>query len=305
MDGITGYGCPSFQNYANGKPCAGAVNITNTPLSRFFQRYLLQKAMSVYKFELPEHWSREYFLYTLYCWGFIAVVNTNKFGVIPQGCGLKGYDVFYRPTNAVISNPLLRGILTPRIGTQCTVIKLQPDYGGIMDIVTFYADMMALSAQTAGVNLVNSKLSYVFAAKNKAAAQTFKKLYDNVASGEPMTVVDRELFNSDGTPAWQAFEQNVGQNYIAGQIIDDLRKWEQRFDTAIGIPNANTEKRERLVVDEVNSNNIETISLCEMWLDELQKSFNATSKMFNIDLSVDWRFNPGIKEVGKNESASV
>ena len=172
---ITGYGCPSFQNYANGKD-APNVCVTNTALSRFFQRHLLQKAMSVFKFDLPEHWSKDYFLYTLYCWGFLAVVNTNAFGVIPQGCGLQGYDVFYRPTNAVISNPLLKGILTPRIGKQCTVIKLQPDYGGIMDLVTFYADMMALSAQTAGVNLINSKMSYVFAAKNKAAAQSFKRL---------------------------------------------------------------------------------------------------------------------------------
>ena len=306
MDGITGYGCTSFQNYANGKQCPTTVHITNTPLSRFFQRYLLQKAMSVYKFGLPEHWSREYFLYTLYCWGFIAIVNTNKFGVIPQGCGLQGYDVFYRPTNAVISNPLLKGILTPRIGTQCTIIKLQPDYGGIMDLVTFYADMMALSAQTAGVNLVNSKLSYVFAAKNRAAAQTFKKLYDNVASGEPMTVVDKELFNADGTPAWQAFEQNVGQNYIAGQIIDDLRKWEQRFDTAIGIPNANTEKKERLVVDEVNSNNVETVSMCEMWLEELKRSFEQTNAMFGTSLSIDWRVNPYKgKDGDKNVSNSI
>ena len=289
---ITGVGCPPLYNYANGKPDPQNIHVTNTPLSLFFQRYLLQKAMSVFKFTLPENWSREYFLYTLYCWGFLSVVRTDKFGVIPQGCGLQGYDVFYRPTNAVISNPLLRGIMTPRIGKQCTIIRLQPDYGGIMDLVTFYADMMALCAQTAGVNLVNSKLSYVFAAKNRAAAQSFKKLYDNVASGEPMTVVDKELFNADGTPAWQAFEQNVGQNYIAGQIIDDIRKWEQRYDTAIGIPTANTEKRERLIVDEVNSNNVETVTLCSSWLEELKRCFDKTSKMFDVELSVDWRVNP-------------
>ena len=303
---ITGVGCPPLYNYANGKPSPQNIHVTNTPLSLFFQRYLLQKAMSVFKFTLPGNWSVDYFLYTLYCWGFLSVIRTDKFGVIPQGCGLQGYDVFYRPTNAVISNPLLRGIVTPRIDKQCTIIRLQPDYGGIMDLVTFYADMMALSAQTAGVNLVNSKLSYVFAAKNRAAAQSFKKLYDNVASGEPMTVVDKELFNTDGTPAWQAFEQNVGQNYIAGQIIDDIRKWEQRFDTAIGIPTANTEKKERLIVDEANSNNVETVTLCSSWLEELKRCFDKTNKMFDVELSVDWRFNPleSVKGGGANVSDS-
>ena len=118
-----------------------------------------------------------------------------------------------------------------------------------------------------------------------------------------MTVIDKDLFNPDGSPAWQMFDQNVGQNYIAGQIIDDLRKWEQRFDTAIGIPNANTEKKERLITDEVNANNVETTSLCELWLDELEKSFEATNKMFGLGLSVEWRHNPHkqeVKEGGQN-----
>lgn len=43
------------------------------------------------------------------------------------------------------------------------------------------------------------------------------------------------------------------------------------FDTDIGIPNANTDKRERLITDEVNSNNAETLSKCALWLDQCQK----------------------------------
>lgn len=285
---VVGLGCPSFSNYNGGR---GAVDVfsTNPQLSAFFQRYLLQKAISVFRFKLPESWCNDYFVYSLYCWGFVAVINTDKFGVIPQACGLQGFDVFYRPTNAVISNPLLNGITMPRIGTQCALVKLQPDYGGIMDLVSFYANMMALCATTAGVNLYNSKLSYVFAAGTKAAAASFETMYSDIAKGKPVSIVDKNLFNADGSPAWQLFQQNVGQNYIANKLIDDLRKWEQRFDTAIGIPNANTEKRERLNVDEVNANNVETRSLCELWLEELRKGFAIANKMFGLELAVDWR----------------
>ena len=295
MNIITGYGVPSFNDYANGKP-APLDGIVDPAFSRFFQRYLLQKAMSVFKFTIPERWCKDYFLYTLYCWGYISIVNTDKFGPIPQACGLQGYDVFFRPTNAIISNPVLHGILTPHIGTQCALVKLQPDYGGIVDLVTFYADMMALSAMTAKVNLANSKMSYVFAAKNKSAAASFEELYKNVSSGKPMSIIDKSLFNEDGSPSWQMFEQNVGQNYIAGQIIDDIRKWEQRFDTAIGIPNANTEKRERLITDEVNANNVETRTLCELWLEEIQKGFATANSLFDLELSVEWRNDPGKTE---------
>lgn len=305
MDSI-GIGVPANYDHINAKNSIvspSTVHIQDTGLSNFFRRYLLQKAISVFKWDLPETWASNYFLYCLYCWGYVCVVNTDKFGVIPQSCGLRGYDVMYQPTNAIITNPLLRGILEPRIGKDCVLIKLQPDYGGIYDIVSFYGDMMALCARSAGVNLLNSQLSYVFAAQNKTAAESFKKLYDNIASGEPATVIDKNLVNSDGSMSWQLFDQNVGQNYIAGTILDDMRKWEMKFDTDIGIPNANTEKKERMIVDEVNSNNIEVKTKCDLWLDELKKSCSAVNKMFGLKMSVDWRKMPESEE--KNESDSI
>jgi hypothetical protein len=299
MNDVMGYGAPvtyDYINAANSTVSPSTVHIHDTGLARFFRRYLLQKAMSVFKWTIPETWSRDYFLYVLYCWGYISVINTDKYGVIPQACGLQGYDIFYRPTTAVITNPLLSGMKSLRIDKQCTLFKLQPDYGGIMDIVNYYSDMMALCAETAGVNLLNSKLSYVFTAEDKTGAESFKKLYDKVASGEPAVVQDKKLLKADGSPAWQAFEQNVGQNYIVGDILTDMRKIESMFLTAIGIANANTDKKERLITDEVNANNEETRTLCELWLEQLQKACEKTREMFGIEISVDWRIKEQVLE---------
>ena len=295
LNDVPGYGAPVMYDYTNATNSIvspSTVHVQSTGLAHYFRRYLLQKAMSVFEWELPETWSRDYFLYILYCWGFLAVINTDKFGVIPQACGLQGYDVFYRPTTAVITNPLLNGMKSLRIDKQCTLFKLQPDYGGIMDLVNYYADMMALCAETAGVNLLNSKLSYVFSAEDKTAAESFKKLFDKIASGEPATVIDKKLFRQDGSPAWQPFMQNVGQNYIVGDILSDMRKFENMFNTDIGIPNANTDKKERLITDEVQANNTETSSKCALWLEELQKVCEKTRAMFGIEISVDWRVKP-------------
>lgn len=299
-------GAPFFYDHANAmvsQVTPNTVHVKNVGLTRFFQRYLLQKAISVFKWNLPENWSRDYFLYVLYCWGFIAIVNTDKFGVIPQGCGLKGYNVFYQPRSAIIQNPLLSGTLEPVIGKQCTLLKLQPDYGGIMDLVSFYAQEMALASEAIDVNLLNSKLSYVFTASNKNAAESLKKLYDRIASGEPAVVIDKNLYNDDGSVSWEAFQQNVGQNYIAGDLLSDLRKIEAEFDTKIGIPNANTDKKERLITDEVNANNVETRNLPELWLESLQKGCKEANAMFGINISVDWRNEPvqAVEEVQEDE----
>ena len=291
-------GAPYYYNYINAEisqVTPSTVHVKDSGLCRYFTKYLLQKAMSVFEWDLPETWNKDYFLYVLYCWGYVAVINTDKFGVIPQGCGLKGYDVFYAPTNAVIANPLLSGILEPRIGTQCELMKLQPDFSGILDLVGHYAEQMALASQSVSVNLLNSKLSYVFTAKTKALAESLKKMYDQIASGEPAVVIDSRIKNAaDGEETWKSFEQNVGGNYIVTNLLADLRKIEAMFDTEIGIPNANTDKRERLIQDEVNANNIETYSKCAMWLENLQDACRRVNDMFDLSIAVRWREIPGM-----------
>lgn len=305
-------GAPYYYNYINAETSQvtpSTVHVKDSGLCRYFTKYLLQKAMSVFEWDLPATWNKDYFLYVLYCWGYVAVVNTDKFGVIPQGCGLKGYDVFYAPTHAVIANPLLSGILEPRIGTQCELLKLQPDFSGILDLVGHYAEQMALASQSVSVNLLNSKLSYVFTAKTKALAESLKKMYDQIASGEPAVVIDSRLKNAaDGEETWKAFEQNVGGNYIVTNLLADLRKIEAMFDTEIGIPNANTDKRERLIQDEVNANNIETYSKCAMWLENLQDACKRVNDMFGLSIAVRWRVIPemgGASDDGNIEPAGA
>lgn len=279
-----------YQNAYNSRISPSTVHVKNTGLQWFFRRYLLQKIISVYKWEIPETWARNYFLYVLYCDGYLAVVNTDKYGVICQQCTLSGYDIFYQPANALIANPLLTGILEPRIGLQCEIVKLQPDYGGVLDIVNFYSDMLALCAESAGVNMLNTKLAYVFACEGKAQAESFKKLYDSIASGEPAVFADKNLFTDDGNLKTQFFNQNVRNTYIAGDILDDMRRWEMKFDNDIGIPTSNTMKKERLITGELEHSEQESKSKCELWLDELQSCCRKVTKMFpNIKLWVDWR----------------
>jgi hypothetical protein len=285
-----------FYDHINAKESMvspSTMKVHNTGLYRQFQRYLLQEAMSPFKFTFPNTWAKDYVLYVLYLWGYFAIFNTDKFGIIPQQCGLYGYDVFYRPTHCIITNPLFRETYYPKIGKDCTLIKLQPDYGGIMDIVSYYAEMMALCSESVAVNLVNSKLSYVFFAQGTKEGEEVKKIYDQVGAGEPCVVVDKKFRGEDGTLAWEMFDRNVKNNYIASDILSDMKKIKAMFDTEIGIPNTNTDKKERMITSEVLSNNVETLSKCELWLEELQERFEEARNMFGFtkeELNVEWRF---------------
>ena len=280
------------KNLYNAFRSPSTVHVKNTRLQRYFRKYLLQKAISVFTWNLPEEWDKDYFLYTLYGMGFISVLYTDKYGVICQQCAPGGYNLYYRPSYVIVTNPLLNKALTLNIDKDCVLIKLQPDYSSIMDIVSYYADQMALCSEAMGVNLVSTKTGTVFGAESKAQAEAYKKMFDNLSEGDPAVVIGKKLLNDDGTPTWFPFTQHVKESYIVSDVLSDMRKIEAMFDTEIGIPNANTDKRERLIADEVNANNVETASRSELWLETIRKELKKANDMFNLTLSVDWRVNP-------------
>ena len=291
-----------FMNLYNSAISPSTVHCKNTALVNYFTRYLLQKALSVYDFTgLPEEWAVNYFKYCIFAFGYLAVFNTERYGVICQECTLSDtYTLFRQPNIAIITNPVFKKSLELKIGKECEIIKLQPDYGNVMDIVSVYADMMALCLETAGINLLNSKTSYIFMSDNKAAAESFKKLYDKVASGEPMAVIDKNLLNEDGSQNWDFFLQNVGQNFIVDKVMDSLKNLEDQFNTRIGIPNANTQKRERLITDEVKANDVDTHSLVYLWLDTLRDGLERVNKRFGLNLGVEYKYEETALEVAEN-----
>ena len=295
---------PFFADYINGATFSrlepSQVHVANTYLYQYFRRYLLQKAVSVFRWELPREWQRTLFLYCLYCDGHVAIVNTDSFGVIPQPCTLGGRGVQYEPTYVLITNPLLQGILQPRIGTQCAVIRIMPDYGGIMDIINYYARQMALCSETLEINLLNSKLSYVFGVpkggNRKASAETLKKLFDQIMSGVPAAFVDEELTDRNGKPTWQLFLQDVGQNFIAPDVQEQLRKLECEFAAKVGIPsNLATTKKERVNLAEVSANDVETAVGPSQWLELAREGLDTANRLFSLQLSVDWRYEPDVR----------
>lgn len=285
-------------NRYNARIEPSTVHTSDNAKAWYFRRYLIQKILSVFEFKgIPDTWSVDYFLYTLFVCGFVSVIETDKFGVIPQHCSLYGYDVFYRPTNVTISNPLLKGIIQPRIDVECTLIKLQPDYGSCWDIVAYYADLLALATESLGVNMVNSKLAYVFACADKTTAESFKKLYDNISKGDPAVFADKKLFNEDGEPLWTTFQNNLKQNYVAGDILNDMIKIDARFCSEVGIPNVNMAKNSGVTDNEVEANNIDTKTKVSLWLETMQDGIIKTNEMFGLDLSVKLRFKEEVENV--------
>ena len=263
----------------------------NTTLVHFLEKYLIQRVMSVFDFTLPDEIDQRYFKWVLFLNGWIILTYDDTYGALAHYGTIKGRDLYWRPKETTISivdtDPTLCKEINRTLigdGQNAVLMSLQEDYSSIMDLVSFYAEKIALLYESFDTNVLNSHLAYVFGTDSKALANTFKKLYDNIAGGETACVVGKDLFDDEGRPRWTAFFNNLRANYIGGDILMDLAKIRKEFDTEIGIENSNTDKRERITTDEVNSNNLETLTRVEMWRDNMNSCLDRVAELFD-----DWR----------------
>lgn len=263
----------------------------------FWIRALFQRACSTLIIDLPKEWSKDgrkdLFYYILFRNGYLSVFNHEKYGTVFQPCTLYGFDLYYQPTNAIITNPALPTSLDLEIGSECEIIKLCPDYKSIWDIIQYYAEKLALCDSAINMALINSKLAYIFGGKNKASGQCLKKIVDKINKGEPTVVFDMKVTagtdDSDESP-WHEFSRNVKESYITSDLLQDFQTILNAFDCEIGIPTVPYQKKERMVTSEAESKQLDATSRATVWYETLKTCIETVNEKFNLDISVELRF---------------
>lgn len=277
------YGC---ENIYNSTRSPAAVHCSDNNLFYYFFNILLDEIISVFKWNIPEEWDERFFLYNLYLRGFLGIYKDPLFGVIPSQISLSGVGVFYQPTEATTINPLTNQ-QTLIIDSEIAVLKLREDYRAPIDLIAYYADLMALTAQSLGVNILNSKVTNIFSATKKSTAESLKKAFDEVASGKPAVIVDKSLVDDGSLEKY-----SLATDLKAQDLHNEFQRIHNEYLTQIGVNNIDSVKKERLIVDEANANNDVTELKASLWLESLQKGCRKVKELFNVDMSVDWRFKP-------------
>ena len=293
-------------NIINGTYIPSQVKSYNNQQFCLWQRALFQRACSVIKIELPKDWIKHLDLmyWTLFTRGFCGVGYLPEVGKWFNPVSLTGYDFYYAPTKAILANPALKDSSRElEIGRDVEILKLTPDYMGIWDVISYYAEKLATMDIAINTAIINTKFAYVVGAKNKAAAEVLKKLFDKVNSGEPAVFFDKKLAN-DGTDQdepWQAlFRDNLKQSYIITDLLRDFQTIINDFDTEIGIPTIPYEKKERLIADEANSKQIDAQSRSIIWYEELKRTSEICNEFLGLpvgnNIRVELRYKEEVKK---------
>lgn len=131
------------------------------------------------------------------------------------------------------------------------------------------------------VNLNHSKTPYVLSG-TKEQMLTIKNLIEQITGNEIAIIVDKSISDLSTVDLKQ-----TGVQYIGDKLLDAYDRLEDKLLTFLGINNANTSKRERLVVDEVNSNNDEIENNLDTFFSARKKAVEEINKMFGTSIKVD------------------
>lgn len=256
----------------------------------FWERSLFQRALSVLEFDLPEDWTgskRDFFLYVLFRFGFGAVFKPDEYGLLFQPASVSGIDVWYRPTRAIISNPAFTSSLELDIGVECELLKLTPDYLGVWDIITYYAEKLSVLDSNINTSLINLNAAQLIGAKNKSASEALKKMLDKVHRGEPAVIFDQSIVAKKADNSDDPFTildlGNLKEKYLTTDQLADFRTLIHNFDTEIGIPTLPIEKKERMISDEATSLELDAVSRSQIWLETFNESADLVNRMFGTN----------------------
>lgn len=262
------------------------VDGQNAERTQYYKWVLSNKLKGLFEIKCPELWDKDYLLDVLLFEGKIAITDTHA-GVVPLRCAPHGYNMFNRSCDLTIANPVL-GTFDRIIDEDAILLYLFDNkyFMSFTPTVNIYAQKLASCDSAIDVNLLNCKVSYVFDCVDQKQATEAKLIYDKISSGEP-AVFYHSQSGMNIQEKMQFFTNDVVRNYICDKVQAEKRQIYNEFLTQVGINNAAQEKKERLLVDEVNSNNDELKINMTYAYNNIKKGVKKANAMFpNINLDI-------------------
>lgn len=199
-------------------------------------------------------------------------------------------DEYYVPTEYVIANPIL-GSKTVKIGENGVVITntavdglgLGLFSGGLYDLIHQTATLLADNIVSINCEQINRRVQNFFTADSEAQAVAGESVLKKMYAGSPYQILRQDVVKKlTVNPA-----ANTGSSQSITQLVELHNYIIANFFQSIGIRSNNVMKKERLITDEIESqDDFVQLSILEI-LSSWQKGFDEVNRLYGTDISVE------------------
>lgn len=157
-----------------------------------------------------------------------------------------------------------------------------------------YCKKLSECSNIARINLYAQRTPVLIVCDDKDIL-TMKNLYKKFEGDTPVIFGDKTL-NYENLKVLK-----TDAPFVVDKIADYKTVLRNELLTNLGIDNSNTDKKERLITDEVNSNNAEIEINKNVMLTERVKACKMINKKFNLNVKVSWNFDNDMEGDEENE----
>ena len=243
-------------------------------------KYYQMLALNRYKWEnLPNGIESRYIEQMLFDNGECAMFDHPDLGLcVLRSSSRENLNIYGEPTKLSLSGfNEHRTVMMDecvRIMNNDLALPTLPD-------IVYYARRMAEIDDIIMQNLRQQRVPYLFAT-NENNQYSIKSLYDRIYQGEPAIFVDKEMLKGEPENIMVLPTQAP---YLVDQLQIQKQEMERELLTFLGINNT-VEKKERLLVDETNSNNQFIKMASDIGFKQRQLACEQMNEMFGLNVTV-------------------
>ena len=222
----------------------------DAPVHRLF-RYYSNLTMNRYRWiNLPNKLESRHIESALFSRGQAFFYNDPEKGFVCLPCSPRGLNFYGDPTNIVVTGVNFSKELDIDDGIR---ILENDTCTPPIQFLYYYIELCEEVDNALRTNLRQQKFPFIVPVSQNTEL-SMKTALDKITSGEMNIMVDKEmseqLSGKEGIKVLQ-----TGVPYLLDKFQDFKKKEEDYLNTYLGINNANTHKKERLITNEVDANN--------------------------------------------------
>lgn len=162
-----------------------------------------------------------------------------------------------------------------------------------IDTVYIYATKLAEIDRTIEINTMSARLTKIIAADENARL-SMANIHKQIAAGEPVVYVTNGFDPANIT----VMDLGVNPDGIISMQMVKNRVWNEAM-TLLGINNANQDKKERMITDEVGANDSQVEAFRDIALNARRQAAEKINEKYGLSVSVE--FTSDEREVEETE----
>lgn len=165
----------------------------------------------------------------------------------------------------------------------CVLISNMYNGESCKDIVDHFAERLAIVQLAFDTNLMWQNRPFIFPVENQDTKLSIEKLFADIFSGKPFTIVDKNLvmFNQNGEVGIK-----LDVPFIADKLLDIRNELMMKFRETVGIDTAGVDKAERVLTGEIEANEQHTMTVLQIMLEQRQIACENINAFFGLNVSV-------------------